>query len=369
MDKKSVYLIIGVVIVLLIALGVYFSNQTKDDEVIKIGVITPLTGWAAYWGEDVQSGINLAIDEINNAGGISGVPIVAIYEDLGAIDLKAASNAANKLVNVDNVDFVLPTFLEDTTIVSPIAHEKNKIIISIAAGNKGVEQRELLFRVRPYTEDKNAFPKKSIEYFLPKGNNKPVVLYEQIQFYENYKNEIVSAWEERTGEKPATMAISGDVRTVLNKVKEGNYNLMYVSATTPTQIEVMRRSKELGLNISVIGAGELDPTHISVGSVTDGLILPYYKPSELVTFSQDYQEKYSHMASTSAEWAYDAIYVIAKSMKNKGMSTQEIANEMKKLSFEGASGLVEFDSDQNRIIDYDRIEILIKMNDSFVPIE
>ena len=142
---------------------------------------------------------------------------------------------------------------------------------------------------------------------------------------------------------------------------------MYVSATTPTQIEVMQRSKELGIDVPFIGAGELDPSLISAGSVTDGLILPYYRPNELVNFSQNYQEKYNHRASTSAEWAYDTIYVIAKSMKN-GMSTQEIINEMRKLGFEGASGFVEFDSNQNRIIDYQRIELLIKKNDSFVPI-
>ncbi|MDP6562065.1 MAG: ABC transporter substrate-binding protein, partial [Candidatus Peribacteraceae bacterium] len=90
----------------LFALGVLLSacSPVADDGTgpIKIGYIGPLTGEAASYGVDTLNGTELAVAEINAAGGINGRLIELITEDGRCTGTDAAS-AAQKLVNVDKV--------------------------------------------------------------------------------------------------------------------------------------------------------------------------------------------------------------------------------------------------------------------------
>jgi branched-chain amino acid transport system substrate-binding protein len=72
--------------------------RDKEDGTVKIGAITPLTGPFAVYGEPVQEGILLAVDEINSEGGINGRKIRLLSEDDSG-DPKNAVNAFTKLVN------------------------------------------------------------------------------------------------------------------------------------------------------------------------------------------------------------------------------------------------------------------------------
>jgi len=58
----------------------------QEEKVIKIGAILPLTGAAAEWGENQMKGMELAIKEVNNKGGIKGKKIKLIAKILGAIE-------------------------------------------------------------------------------------------------------------------------------------------------------------------------------------------------------------------------------------------------------------------------------------------
>lgn len=57
------------------------SKNQKTDDVIRVGVPMPLTGDLAQYGVATKQGIELAIEEINNAGGINGKKIEADYQD------------------------------------------------------------------------------------------------------------------------------------------------------------------------------------------------------------------------------------------------------------------------------------------------
>lgn len=364
MNKKTIWG--GVIIIVAIVIIAILNNQPKDVSGIKVGVITSLTGWPAFWGEDAKRGIDLAVEEINGDGGVDGKSIEIIFEDFGPIDLKLAASAANKLVNIDKVNVLLTTFLEDTTVASPIAHKGNTPIISLGAGNKGINQTELLFRIRPYTEA--VFPEFSAKYFLEKGNNKPVVFYEQFQYYQNYKDEVVSAWEKIEGQTPAVMAIPTDPRTMIAEAKSKGYDLMYVIASVPTQVKVLKTAKEMGVTIPAVGSGEFDPALISAGNITEGLYFYDYKADDSVNFVASFENKYKQQPGSPAQWGYDAIYALANAIESEGLSTKDIIDGMRGLKFEGASGLVQLDKDQNRIIDNSRVQVSQKINGKFVPI-
>ena len=93
-----------VVVVGLVWWGV--SKNSGSGNVIKIGFIGPLTGDAAAYGESAQNIVQLAVSDINAAGGVSGKQVQVIYED-GACNGTTAADAMQKLANVDGVQAIL----------------------------------------------------------------------------------------------------------------------------------------------------------------------------------------------------------------------------------------------------------------------
>ncbi len=80
------------------------GTETKKEK-INIGVIAPLSGPAATYGEDVSHGLKYVAKTINEAGGIDGQEINLIFED-GKCNGKDATTAVQKLINVDGVQAI-----------------------------------------------------------------------------------------------------------------------------------------------------------------------------------------------------------------------------------------------------------------------
>lgn len=365
MNKKGI--IIGVVVVALILLvGIFNSNKDFDTNNLKIGVVAPLTGWAAYWGEDVKKAIDLAVEEINLSGGINGRNISVIYEDMGSIDLKLAASATNKLISIDGVDVIMTNFLEDTVVAAPITFESNVPIISIGAGNKGVSPDDILFRIRPYLE--GVSPEESSRYFFEQNKQKPVVIYEDLPYYVNYTEETVEAWQRNHEIIPKTFAVSGDVRSSVLKAINSGADLIYLRAPTPTQIEAIKRIKEISSNITIEATEAKDPAFIDAGNITDGIFYFDYKSDDLSVFEDLFKSKYSAEAGLPAKLAYDAVYALKQALEDEEISTKNIIKGLSGIIFEGASGDVKFDSDQNRVIDFDRLQLYKKQNGEFIEV-
>ncbi len=100
--------VLGIIaVVILVVIGYSVSNkQPTETGPIKIGVLVPLTGEAASWGQNLLAGAELAQKEINDAGGINGREIKLITED---DQCKAATgvSAINKLISVDKVSVIV----------------------------------------------------------------------------------------------------------------------------------------------------------------------------------------------------------------------------------------------------------------------
>ena len=80
--------------------------QPAQQETIKVGVIAPLAGGAAVYGQDASHAYEYIVGQINEAGGIDGQQVELIYEN-GACGGKEATTAVQKLINVDGVQVIL----------------------------------------------------------------------------------------------------------------------------------------------------------------------------------------------------------------------------------------------------------------------
>ena len=120
------------------------AETPADDNVIKIGVLMPFSGTSARMGEVGRMGIDLAIEEINAAGGIAsmgGAKLQAVYADSQS-DATVGVTETEKLINVEKVDMLLGSFNSAVTLPCSAVAEKNQLpwIVNSATSDAITEQ-------------------------------------------------------------------------------------------------------------------------------------------------------------------------------------------------------------------------------------
>ena len=111
--KHMKNIILTIILLLLVACS-------TSEEYITVGFIGPLTGDVAIFGEVEKNAAEIAIEEINSAGGVNGKKLKIIYED-GKCSGKEAASAAQKLINIDKVKILFITCVAENLAVAPIA--------------------------------------------------------------------------------------------------------------------------------------------------------------------------------------------------------------------------------------------------------
>ena len=144
--KQWTYIVLAVIAVVIIALSCEKKPPIHGD--IIIGSTLPLSGDAAVWGKNTQEGIDLALEEINAAGGVLGRKLVVVYEDTRALP-KEGVTAYHKLTTVDKVKVIIDDSVSSVTLaMAPLAQNDHVVIIATGAtAPKISEAGEFIFRV------------------------------------------------------------------------------------------------------------------------------------------------------------------------------------------------------------------------------
>lgn len=133
-----------------LALACLAGNALAQNQPIRIGVVTPLSGTYAGIGQQVKWGLDLAARQINAAGGVAGRPLELIYEDEEA-NPAVAVQKAEKLFQVNKVDFLTGTVNSGSTLaVGQLAERNNRLIattVSFADSITGDKCSPNVFRV------------------------------------------------------------------------------------------------------------------------------------------------------------------------------------------------------------------------------
>ena len=134
---------------LAVSAGLAGSAAAQD---IKIGVLAPFTGPFTGIGQNVKTALELSTKEINDAGGVLGRKLVLVYED-GESNPAVATQRAEKLFQVDKVDFLTGTVHSGVTLaVGQVAERNNRILtttVSFSNAITGSGCSPNVFRVNP----------------------------------------------------------------------------------------------------------------------------------------------------------------------------------------------------------------------------
>ncbi len=350
--NKITKIIIGIIVIALVVIvWLNMSSNKFVGNTIKIGVLTPLTGSVAEYGNNVKQGILLATKEINNANGINGKKIELFFED-SKCDSTEAVNSFNKLVNIDGAGIILGTVCSSETLaIAPLANEKKVIVVSAAASSPQITNAgDYIFRVYPSDDYEAGVAASTI--FSKFQKNKVSVLYLNndygVALRDAFRKKFTALGGKILNEEGYVQGAT-DFRTQLLKVKDQKPDVIYMISYPVDGGLAIKQAKQLVIKAIYFGTSGLKGNDfISNGGIsTEGFVLasPIESSSTKTdTFTKNYETEFGVKPGIASDRAYDSVYVI-KAAFIEAKNITDIKNNLYKINqFDGASGGISFDS-------------------------
>jgi len=354
---------LSVLLTLILAFAVVFSTPPAwSEETVKVGVILPLTGGQAAFGEIEKNSFEMAVEKVNAAGGINGKKLELLFED-DTGKPEVARSAAEKLISKDKVVMLGGGYGSSETFAIAGVAQQNEMpfLVNTGSADKITEQGwDYVFRLNPPV---SAYPE-ALESFLT-AVVKPqscAILYEDSAFGTSGSKNF-SANAERLGMKVALMegySKGGvDFKPLLVKVKQANPDLVYMISYVMDASLLMSQSMELRVMPKLFVGGAagftLPEFAKNAGKAADMVFsatlwyqtLPYAGATE---YYDEYVKRYNKPTEYHGAEAYAACQVIADTLKRaKSFSRQDVKAALAETDMETVFGPVKFTSYDKKI--------------------
>lgn len=316
------------------------SSSKKDADKYYIGGIGPTTGATAIYGTAVKNGAQIAVDEINAAGGINGKQIEYRFED--------DQNDAEKSVNAYNTlkDWGMQMLVGTTTTASCIAvagktASDNLFQITPSASAPDVlsSGNGNIFQVC-FTDPNQGIA--SAQYIAENKLAKKIgIIYDSSDVYSSGIEEKFEAEAKDKGlqivSKAAFTADSKtDFGTQLQKAKDAGADLLFLPIYYQEASIILKQADTMGYKPKFFGVDGMDgiltvenfDTKLAEGVM---LLTPFAadaKDEAVQNFVKTYKEKYKDTPNQFAADSYDAIYALKAAIEESGATPDMSASDM-----------------------------------------
>ncbi|MES2088208.1 MAG: ABC transporter substrate-binding protein [Patescibacteria group bacterium] len=354
-----------VVVVVVIAVGIFlYSTSSKvpqETGPVKIGVMLPLTGDAASYGEGGRNVYQLAVEEINAAGGVDGRQIELVIED-SKCNGKDASSAAQKLINIDKVQIILGGFCSGESIAAtPIAAAGKVALFSPGSSSPDLTNISPYF-FRNYPSDASQGKVLAETAYNSKQWKKVAVIQEQTDYALGVFKSFSTSFEGFGGTivKEETETANSDFRSILTKLKAANADALFIDTQTPAMSDrILKQVQDLGWKPAIIindaTAGDVALV-MKYKNLLEGAITAEFssdpKNPTMSKLLASYKTKFNADLPFQAygQTEYDAVYMIRDAVKTVGYNGEKIAAWSRTVKdWEGASGKVTIGSNGDRV--------------------
>jgi branched-chain amino acid transport system substrate-binding protein len=352
MNKKLIWGVVVVIVLIIIVVAVgKKATHTSDSTTFKIGVISPLTGWGAYWGEGYNKGVNLAVSDIQSRGG----KVEAMIED-GGTDAQKSASAAQKLLSIDRVDGLTVEFAGPSSATSPIALQNKVPLVYDAIVKKFVEQNPYAFKFY-FDVSKQCY--EAAKYLAAHGSKNIGGFSVNIDFAPECETALTKAAQE-SGVKSKMYLFNEDTtdfRTIFAKMKADGVDSIVPVFYEDHAISFFKQKNDLKWNIPVfmgigIPDGFTEKVRSSVPATSIEGVITYDQPID-PTFKDKLLAKYPDALEkefTAAAYGYDEVtYLYDGLSKCEKGKVDCVVDAMKKDTRRGVLGSAGFGED--RILD------------------
>ncbi|WP_293693151.1 ABC transporter substrate-binding protein [Streptococcus sp. UBA3373] len=346
------------------------ATGTTIGDTLKIGVNLELTGSVAAYGNAEKNGINLAVEQINKAGGVDGKKIEVITKDNKSENAEASTAATNLAVQ-SQVNAMIGPATSGAVAAASLNAQKTGVPLLTPSGTQddltidkdGV--KKYIFR----TTFQDSFQGQVLaQYAYQNLNAKKVVLYYDNssdyakgiaeEFQRVYPGEIVTVATFASGDK--------DFQSALTKFKDLDYDAIVMPGYYTETGIITKQARDMGIEVPILGPDGFNDDSFGdlagVANTHDVYYVSGYSTKTALSdkatqFIEAYKKKYGSEPNMFAALAYDSVYMIAEAAKGAKTSIG-IADNLAKLSqFDGVTGTMTIDKDHNPI----KTALMVKM--------
>jgi branched-chain amino acid transport system substrate-binding protein len=348
-------LLLSVLVVLGLCCGGAFAADT-----IKIGLLAPLTGFAAADGFSVLESVKLAVEKVNSAGGVLGKQVELVYYD-DAADAKQSVPLAHKLIGQDGiVAFVAGSYSMPSRAVAPIFDEEEIPLVAAYALHPDLTKGEYCFRngflgttegrVAAYT---------ALELFKA---NKVSIITSDNDFGQTLSEGFTGYLKKVGREKDLVLhqtypGSEKDFKVYLSKIKDAAPEVVFFSGYYFQTGPGLKQAQEMGItNIRFIGEQGADSpkTYEIAGDAANGFVILTNldrddKRPMVQEFLKTYRDRNGIEPDMVGASAYDAFMIIVDAIKRsnstEGKAIRDAIAATK--DFDGLTGVIQ-GFDENR---------------------
>ncbi len=332
-------------------------SKTSGDT-IKIGGVAPLSGSVAVYGVECKNGIDLAVEEINAAGGIAGKKVEFICEDDEGSPDKTV-NAFKKLITKDGVKYVIGSLTSGCTqAITTLAQASKVIQIAPAATAPAItDAGNYIFRtcfIDPFQGTVGGkfaaenLKTKRAAVLCDSGNDYSVGLSENFQkaFMAN-GGEIVALESYSTGDK--------DFNAQLTKIKNAKPDVVYLPDYYGTVALIAKQLRAQGINTPIVGADGWDGLTANAGEeVLNGYYSNHYAEDSTEPAVQNlvksFKAKYNKAPNSFAVLGYDSVYILKDAIEAAGtFDVEKVRDALEKTDGNYVTGHITFDEKRNPV--------------------
>jgi branched-chain amino acid transport system substrate-binding protein len=348
--RRLTIVLIGVFLVAL------FSGTSAAQEPMKLSIPLPLTGTQAKFGEIEKNSYEIALEEINAAGGMKGRKILLEFEDSQGKP-EISRSIAEKLIDVKKQPVLFGEYSSSCSkAIAAVAEERKIPYLVVTGATDDITQQgyKYVFRLNPT----NAYYASGMISFL-KEVVKPAsiaILYESSDFGTSGADDMVkqaAAIGMKVLVKEQYEKGAVDFKPILSKVKAARPDVIYMVSYVMDAALLMRQIRELRLEAKLYAGGAAGfaiPEFIQSAKeasefvVTATLWSPQVAYRGAREFTEKYRTRFKDLPSYHGAEAYAALYVVKDVLgRAKSNSANDIRDALKATDMLTAFGPVKFE--------------------------
>lgn len=338
------------------------TSSAPASDTIKLGHYASLTGEIANFGQSTKKGVDLAMEQLNAAGGFNGKKVEVItYDDQGKPE--EAASTVTKLITQDNVVAVLGEVASSLSIVAAdVAMRFKTPMLSPSSTNpKVTEKGDYIFRIcfiDPFQGEVMAK--------FAQGNLKAksaAVIRDKAQAYsEGLADYFVKAFEAAGGKiviDTAYQSKDTDFKAQLTEVKGKKPDVIFVPGYYNDVALIIKQARQLGLKQPVLGGDGWESPDLAKVAGAAALENTYFsnhyapdtKDSSAQSFIQAFKARYNETPDAMAALGYDAFNVMIDAMKRaKSLSKDDIRAALAETkAFNAVTGQITINKERNAV--------------------
>ena len=366
-----------VCIIMLLILSMVFavSCSKSDSDTIKIGVNYELSGGVATYGQSSVEGIELAIEKINEAGGVKGKKIELVKYDTKS-EPSEATTLATRLMTQDKVVAVLgPATSGSFMATIPVANQNKVPVVSgsatadvVTVDDSGKVQ-EYAFRICfTDTQQGTGITKFALENLNAK--QAVIIMDSSSDYATGLADNFTKVFEEGGGTIVAKEAYVGgdtDFNAILTSIKNKEFDVIFIPGYYNEAGLIIKQARTQGIDVPILGADGFDSPVLLDLAGAEALNKVYFsnhyssaEPSDVVSdFIESFNKKYNKEPDAFNALGYDLGKFVADAIeraeKIDGESVKKALESTK--NFEGVTGTFSIDENHNVVKDIIVIEL------------